>query len=92
MWREKQSPEVFCEKGILRNFSKFTGKHLCQSLSFNKAAGLPKFIRTRFLTENLRATTSKVYFRIKFCCFKCEIFFQFTPEIIFNYVYVLKLV
>ena len=28
-------PEVFCKKGVLRNFAKFTGKHLCQSLSFN---------------------------------------------------------
>ena len=28
------------EKGVLRNFSKFTGKHLCQSLFFNKVAGL----------------------------------------------------
>ena len=27
-------------KGILRNFAKFTGKHLCQSLIFNKVAGL----------------------------------------------------
>ena len=26
-------------KGILRNFSKFTGRHLCQSLFFNKVAG-----------------------------------------------------
>ena len=25
-------PELFCEKRVLRNFSKFTGKHLCQSL------------------------------------------------------------
>ena len=28
------------KKGVLRNFAKFTGKHLCQSLFFNKAAGL----------------------------------------------------
>ena len=27
------------KKGVLRNFAKFTGKHLCQSLSFNKVAG-----------------------------------------------------
>ena len=27
-------------KGVLRNFSKFTGKHLRQILSFNKVAGL----------------------------------------------------
>ena len=33
-------PEVFCRKGALRNFSKFTGKHLCQSLYFNKVSGL----------------------------------------------------
>ena len=33
-------PEVFCKKGALRNFTKFTGKHLCQSLFFNKVAGL----------------------------------------------------
>ena len=28
------------KKGVLRNFTKFTGKHLCQSLFFNKVAGL----------------------------------------------------
>ena len=33
-------PVVFCKKITLRNFAKFTGKHLCQSLFFNKAAGL----------------------------------------------------
>ena len=33
-------PEVFCKKGVLKNFTKFTGKHLCQSLFFNKVAGL----------------------------------------------------
>ena len=32
-------PDVFCEKGVLRNFEKFTGKHLCQSLFFLKVAG-----------------------------------------------------
>ena len=30
--------EVFCKKGVLRNFAKFTEKHLCQSLFFNKVA------------------------------------------------------
>ena len=28
----RSCPEVFGKKGILRNFAKFTGKHLCQSL------------------------------------------------------------
>ena len=29
-------PEVLCKKGVLRNFTKFTGKHLYQSLFFKK--------------------------------------------------------
>ena len=33
-------PEVFCRKGVLKNFTTFTGKYLCQSLFFNKVAGL----------------------------------------------------
>ena len=38
---QKQPPEVFCKKGVLKNFAKSTGKHLCQSLLFNnKATGL----------------------------------------------------
>ena len=31
---------MFCKKGVLRNFAKFTAKHLRQSLFFNKVAGL----------------------------------------------------
>ena len=27
------------KKGVLRDFAKFTGKHLCQGLFFNKIAG-----------------------------------------------------
>ena len=37
---QNQPPEVFYKKGVLENFAKFTGKHLCQSLCFKKAAGL----------------------------------------------------
>ena len=40
-------PEVFCKKGALRNFTKFTGKHLCQSLSFNKVAGPATLLKER---------------------------------------------
>ena len=35
---QKQPPGVFCKKGVVRNFAKFTGKHLCQSLFLNKVA------------------------------------------------------
>ena len=37
---QKQPLEVFYKKVVLRHFAKFTGKHLCQSLFFNKVAGL----------------------------------------------------
>ena len=41
-WAENRSSrsDVFCKKVILRSFAKFTGKQLCQSLFFNKVAGL----------------------------------------------------
>ena len=29
---QKQPLELFCKKGVLRNFANFTGKHLCWSL------------------------------------------------------------
>ena len=36
-WKCRSSrPEIFCKKGVLKNFAKFTGKHLCQSFFFNK--------------------------------------------------------
>ena len=33
------SVERFCKKGVLRSFTKVTGKHLPQCLFFNKVAG-----------------------------------------------------
>ena len=38
--KQKQPPKVFCKKGVLKNFAKFTGEHLCQSLFFDKVADL----------------------------------------------------
>ena len=55
---EAVAPEVFCKKGFLRNFAKFKGKHLCQSLFFNKVTGvrtatlLKKRLRHRFFPMN----------------------------------------
>ena len=42
-------PEVFCKKGVLRNFAKFTGKHFCQGLFFNKVAGSCNFFKKETL-------------------------------------------
>ena len=45
----------YVKKGILGKFAKFTGKHLCKSLFFNKVAGLrPKasnFIKKETLAQ-----------------------------------------
>ena len=38
---QKQPTEVFSRNGALRNFTKFTEKHLCQSLFFKKVASRP---------------------------------------------------
>ena len=34
----KQSPRGVLKKGVLKDFAEITGKHLCQSLFFNKVA------------------------------------------------------
>ena len=40
--RDRSSnPEVFCKKGVLRNFAKFTGKHLYQRLFLIKLQAGP---------------------------------------------------
>ena len=41
---QKQPPEVFYKKDVLTNFTKFTEKHLCQGLFFNKVAGTGVFL------------------------------------------------
>ena len=38
--QSSRGPEVFCKKRALKNFTKFIGKHLYQSLFFNKVEGL----------------------------------------------------
>ena len=62
-------PEVFCKKGVLKDFAKFSGTHLCQGFFFvDRLATLlkkrlwhrcfpvnfAKFLRTPSLTEHLR--------------------------------------
>ena len=54
-------------KGVPRNFAKFTEKHLCQSLFFNKVAGLRHFrgefceiSKNTFFTEHLWMTASGI--------------------------------
>ena len=73
------------KKGVLRNFAKLTGKHLCQSLFFNKVEGLrPATLlkkrlwhrcefcaisRNTFSTEHLQTTASVICFFLVVTCY-----------------------
>ena len=47
----KNTGRCCMKKGDLRNFAKFTGKHLRQSLFFNKVAGPCNFIKKKTVTQ-----------------------------------------
>ena len=69
--RRSSCPEVFFKKGVLRNFAKFTGEHLCQSLFFNKVAGgACNFIKKETLAQ---------VFSCEFCEISKNTFFHRTP-------------
>ena len=56
-------PEVFCKKGVLRNFAKFTGKHLCRSLFLIKlqASGDCFWVNFRNLLAYSRGWLSTIW-------------------------------
>ena len=61
MLRYISSRQVFCKKDVFRNFAKFTGQHLCQSLFFNKVAGpRPKFYTKKYAWKNTLGTVKHV--------------------------------
>ena len=70
--------EVFCKKGVLRNFAKFTGKNLCQSLFFNKVAGLRPQVRNFIKKE----TPVQVLFS-EICKISKNSFLYRTPVLIY---------
>ena len=66
---KKQPPEVSYKKDVLKNFPKFTEKHLCQSLFFNDVVKkklwhrcflvtFAKSFKNSFFKEHLRTTAS----------------------------------
>ena len=57
--------EVFCKKVVLWNFAKFTGKHLCQTLFFNKVGGLrlATSLKHTFSCEFLRNFKADLFYR-----------------------------
>ena len=57
---------MFCKKCVLRNFAKFTGKHLSQSLFFNKVADQIFLIENECKTPYWTGTLAQV-FSCEFC-------------------------
>ena len=80
-WRSSRQ-WMFCEKGVPRNFTKFTGKNQCQSLVFNKKAGLrpatllEKRLWHRCFPENFAKFVSTPFFT--------EHFWWLLPELVEN--------
>ena len=46
MWYRSSHQRCSMKKGVLKNFAKFTGKHLCQSLFINKVAVPRPFLKS----------------------------------------------
>ena len=85
-------PDVFCEKSVLRNFAKFTGKHLCQGLFLIKLQtwGLQLYLirdsGTGVFLWILRNFSEQLFHRTPpDDCF-CELSFELTL-LIFSYMY-----
>ena len=69
-------PEVFCEKGILRNFAKFTRKYLYQRLFLIKLLAMARnFIKKESLTQ---------VFSCEFCEISKNTFFYRTSLVAFS--------
>ena len=66
---QKQAPEVYYKKGVLKNFAKFTEKHLCQSLFFklNCKSKVCNFIKKDTLAQ----------------MFSCDFFARFLRTLFF---------
>ena len=61
---QKQSPEVFCKKGVLKNFANFTGKHPCWNIFYNQVAGLQP---AGFLKKDSNASNTSAFLSCEVC-------------------------
>ena len=86
--------EVFYKKGVHRNFTKFTGKNLCQSLFFNKVAGLrpatllKKWLWHRFFPVNFAKFLRTPYFTKHL--WWLLLWFETTRELFSTNIYLFK--
>ena len=73
---------MFCKKGVVKNFAKFEGKHLFQSLFFCKAAG--NFVKKetlwhRYLPVNFAKFLTTAFY-IERLWWLLQSFFYLSPE------------
>ena len=56
-------PDVFCETNVLKDYAKFTGKHLCRlrAWHYEKRQVFYKIFKSRFVTEHIWATVYVVW-------------------------------
>ena len=83
LWFRGSHRRCSVRKGVLRDFAKVTGKHLCQSLFFNKVAGLAQVLeqviscdfweisKNTFFTEHIRVSASGWWLYGKIKLIKC---------------------
>ena len=91
---QKQSPNVFCKKCVLKNFANFTGKHMFKSL-FKKVAGLQacmfikKRLQHRCFPVNIAKLSRTPILKYIFCIFEIlttnNLIFILAKNFIFNF-------
>ena len=84
---------MICKKCVLRNFAKFRGKHLCQSLFLNKGAGLRhEALIQVFSSEFCEISKNTFYYRaplaaasgMRPCCFHRKIEISIRVELSYS--------
>ena len=58
--------DMFCKKGVLENFAKFTKKHLCRTFFFNKVAAWKPVTLSKMRPRYMCFTMNFVNFYKKF--------------------------
>ena len=74
--QKKSRAEVFCKKGVPKNFVKLTGKNLCRSLFFSQALGLQRYLKRDFVTGVFLSILRNFYKHL----FSDGCFFQFESH------------
>ena len=73
--KRRSRRELFCKKGVLKNFAKCTGKHICHKLCFL----MKLHARPVTLFKKCKKVTLTQVFSFEFCKYFKNTFFYRTP-------------